>query len=65
MTSETCRALVNAQVEINRAVFEMNRPGYPKDDPCHKDEPDLEYIEERIQLAMESLRKASMNPTLF
>ena len=51
--------LVNAQVEIDRAVFEMNRPGYPKGDVCHKDFPDIQYIDDCIIKAMKDLNAST------
>ena len=50
--------LVNAQVEVNRAVFELNRPGYPKDKPYYKEKPDERYIENCIKEAIKDLTAA-------
>lgn len=50
------QSLVYAQVHINRAVFEMNRPGYPKNDSAYKTKPDREYILKQIIEAQEELR---------
>lgn len=44
------QSLVDAQIEINRAVFEMNRPGGV---PPKKS--DLAYIREKVAAAVDSL----------
>lgn len=51
MSTSWEQALVDAQVEINRAVFEMNRDGGV---PPAK--PDLAYIREKVRAAIEDLQ---------
>jgi hypothetical protein len=52
------QALVDADVEVSRAMFEMNRPGEPVDAPWYKPEADLRYIEAKIREAIELLRES-------
>lgn len=52
--------LVNAQVSVNRSVFEMNRPGALKTDPEYKDEPDPMYIVREISDAIDQLENARL-----
>jgi hypothetical protein len=52
------QSLLNASVEVNRAIFELNRPGYPKDKPYHKAKADERYIEKCIAEAIKDLSKA-------
>ena len=47
--------LVNAQVDISRAVFEMNRPGYPKKSKARKTV-DRAYIEKCVRSAIDDLK---------
>jgi hypothetical protein len=49
------QSLVNAQVEVNRAMFEMNRPGAVRTDPWYAEHPDVEYIREHIRAAIADL----------
>lgn len=50
------QALVNAQVEVNRAVFEMNRPGALATDLWYAKEPRLAYINECVTGAIADLQ---------
>lgn len=50
--------LVDAQVEVNRSVFEMNRPGALKSASYYKETPDKEYIKIHIKEAMKNLTTA-------
>jgi len=52
------QALVSAQVEINRCVFEMNRPGALETDFWYAPEPDLAYIREHVDAAIEALEES-------
>lgn len=52
--------LVNSQVEVNRSVWEMNRPGIPQDEPGHKETPDPHYILEHIADAINQLENAQI-----
>lgn len=45
--------LINAQVEVNRAVFEMNKPGIPG---IHRQKIDPEYVVEHVRSAIEDLK---------
>ena len=36
--------LVNAQLLVNRAVYEMNRGGFTINNPEYKKDPDMKYI---------------------
>ena len=47
------QSLVNAQTEINRVVFEMNKPGR---NPPKK--PNKEYIKKHTKDAIDDLKKA-------
>jgi hypothetical protein len=50
------QALVYAEMHINRAVFEMNKKGYPLDSPMYKEKPDKQYILKELVKAQEELR---------
>ena len=50
--------LVNANMELNRAMFEMNRKGHPKNDPCYKEKPDETYILKHMKDALKDLQHA-------
>lgn len=52
------QSLVDAQVSINRSVFEMNRRGHPITSPLYKEQPDLNYIKNEVRIAIEDLQKA-------
>lgn len=49
--------LVNSQVSVDRAVFEMNRNGFPKGHQLRKerDEIDLGYISIQVKEAIQEL----------
>ena len=49
------QALVNADVDVARAMFEMNRPGALETDPEYTTEPDLAYVREHVALAIAAL----------
>lgn len=51
------QALVNAQVGVNRAVFEMNRPGLPPDSRARK-AIDYQYLCRQIEAALADLQNA-------
>lgn len=51
------QALVNAQVDVNRAVFERNRTGYAAGHPERR-EPEPTYLRECIGRAITSLQRA-------
>ena len=59
--------LVNADMELNRCVFEMNRPGHLKTDVCYKEKADLNYIKEHMREALKDLQSAlkKIDNTLF
>jgi len=59
--------LVNSQVNIGRAVFEMNRPGGLKTDSWYKEKPDEKYIVEQIKEGILELQQAlkEIENTLF
>jgi hypothetical protein len=50
--------LVDAEVEIRRSVFEMNRPGFSKSASYYKEKPDEEYIKIHIKEAIKNLTTA-------
>lgn len=50
--------VVNAQVDINRAVFEQNRRGLLKTDPYYQEKPRDDYMLACINSAIESLEIA-------
>jgi len=57
------QALVDAEVEIARSMFEMNRPGALETDAWYAPEPDLAYIREHVAAAIEALEEcAAMLP---
>ena len=49
------QAIVDAQVEVNRAVYEMNKPG---ELPPRQREPELRYVVRCLERAIGSLRIA-------
>jgi hypothetical protein len=53
------QALVDADVEIARAMFEMNRPGALESDPWYARESDLAYIREHVASAIELLEECA------
>jgi len=50
--------LLDAQVSVNRSVFEMNRPGLAGE--LYRFEPNLEYIRNEIEDAISDLQKAEV-----
>lgn len=58
--------IVNAQVSVNRAVFELNKVGFPKGHKLRKEENEIDhtYISECIQQAIKELNEArkKLNP---
>lgn len=53
---DATQEIVNAQVSVNRAVFECNRPG--EADRRKRREPDQQYIFECVSQAIEDLAAA-------
>jgi hypothetical protein len=53
------QALVDADVEIARSLFEMNRPGALETDSWYAPEPDLAYIREHVAAAIVSLEECA------
>jgi hypothetical protein len=51
------QALVNSQVSVNRAVFEMNRPGLPANSLYRADEPRIDYVREQALEATQALEE--------
>ena len=54
MSQDWGQMLVNAQIDINRAVFEMNRPGGVPPEPS-----DLVYIRDKVRAAVGSLQECA------
>lgn len=56
------QSLIYAQVNVNRAVFELNRKGYPKGHELRA-EPRKEYILEQVEEAILELEKVKISIT--
>lgn len=54
-------------MELNRCVFEMNRPGCRKESACYKEKPDLDYIREHMREALKDIQSSlkKLDNTLF